>query len=257
MKNHKKKVAQINRSQKWVLAVMSLSKEIGEPIDCRKRLRDELPYNNHRPLFYFGEQTMQIEIICDKHRGLCFSDLGDFRSDAGILVDFGPDRRCAIYGWIERERFAKEATKIDGEYCFPIDNTNEPSGLLDRAKNPTGSAPEISLIRYKDARQYSIEERAEYVLGGYRVRAYPAHVDSDGKPMHFTPWFLEGMDTRVLHMIRQDGHIYLMRVDGPIPDLSKLKPTPFRISDIIPVDDAIRQCAKNGHHFGPYFCMAC
>jgi hypothetical protein len=75
--------------------------------------------------------------------------------------------------------------------------------------------------------------------------------------MDFAPWFLRGMDTRVLDMIRQDGHIYIIRMDEPIPDLSKLKPTRFRISDMIPIDDALQQCAEKGHTVGPFSCSVC
>jgi hypothetical protein len=257
MKKTKKKAAKFTKSQKWVAAVLSLSRSIGELKDSedpRNRLFDELPFDDHRPLFYFGQQTMQLELICDTHHGLCFTDLNDFRSDAALVVqvDFGDKGRVACHGWIERDRFLEKATNIDGDYCCTVDDLNDPG-----AKDPTGSASEISRIRYKDGWQYSLEVGGWYVLGGYRIEAYPGHIDRNLATMDFAPWFLQGMDIRVLHMIRQDGHIYIIRTDEPIPDLSKLKPTRFRISDMIPIDDALQQCAENGHTASPFGCAVC
>jgi hypothetical protein len=166
-----------------------------------------------------------------------------------------PDWSCA-YSWIERDRFIEKATNLDGD-CLPADHLDDPTVLLDPAEKSTGSGPEICRIRYKDSWQYSLVAGGTYVLGGYRVMAYPAHIERNRLPTDFTPWFLHGMDNRVLHMIRQDGHIYIIRVDEPIPDLSKLKPTQFRIPDMIPIDDALRQCAKKGHNFGPFGCVVC
>src|SRR5262249_19622349 len=141
--------------------------------------------------------------------GLCFSDLRDFRSDAAILARVDLDsREVDLRGWIERDRFVQEATTRDGSHFIPADKLDDVTTLINQTAGE--SVPEISRIRYRNWNQYPLKPGGEYVLGGYRVTARPAHIDRDGEPMPFTPWFLHGIDERVLHMIRQDGHIYII-----------------------------------------------
>jgi hypothetical protein len=234
---------ELKKHKQWVAAVLgvlhAIARVTNSPMDYWSE--GELPCDDHRPLFYFGHRTVQIELECEEHGGFCLSDLNEFRSDAAIVVSVDLDAGSyEIKGCVARERFAQEATIVNGHYFVPNEKLDDLTTLTTQAGIMSGSTANIFRIRYEDQCQYPFKAHGIYVLdGGYRFTAQPGHVDRDGVPKPFTPWFLNGVEDGIIHMVRQDGHIYSVPIDvGTAPELSQLRLTPFRVSDILPLEEA-------------------